>query len=144
MSTLVVVGYEGPCKADAALLKLRRLQREYLLDLEDAPIAIKDRQRKAQLNHLVNLTAGGCDPWRLPGLAHWPDLPAITGALTDVGINDDFLQELAATMNADSTTQFVLEDLIPSLTSTQQFRSANVRCRMFVGGAYEGQMAAKL
>ena len=144
MSTLVVVGYEEPCKADAALLKLRKLQREYLLDLEDAAIAIKDQQRKAKLRHLVNLTAGGCDPWRLPGLAHWPDLPAITGALTDVGINDDFMEELAATMNADSTIQFVLEDLIPSLTSTQQFRSSNVRCRMFVGGAYEGQMAAKL
>ena len=108
MSTLVVVGYEGPCKADAALLKLRRLQREYLLDLEDAPIAIKDRQRKAQLNHLVNLTAGGCDPWRLPGLAHWPDLPAITGALTDVGINDHFMKELAATLIPSSSALFAL------------------------------------
>jgi uncharacterized membrane protein len=49
MSTLVVVGYEEPFKADEVLLKLRKLQREYLLDLKDASVAIKDPTGKGQV-----------------------------------------------------------------------------------------------
>jgi uncharacterized membrane protein len=33
---------------------------------------------------------------------------AISGALTDVGINDNFMKDLAATMTAGSSTLFVL------------------------------------
>ena len=59
MSTLVVVGYDGPFKADEVLLKLRKLQREYLLDLEDAAVAIKDEHGKVKLHQTLNLTAAG-------------------------------------------------------------------------------------
>jgi uncharacterized membrane protein len=59
MSTLVVVGYDEPYKADEILLKLRKLQRDYLLDLEDAAVAIKDQQGKLKLHQTVNLTAEG-------------------------------------------------------------------------------------
>jgi uncharacterized membrane protein len=34
MSTLVVVGYDDPYKAEQVRLKLRKLQSEYLLDLK--------------------------------------------------------------------------------------------------------------
>ena len=57
MSTSVVVGYDDPFQADEVPLKLRKLQREYLLDLEDAAIAIKDQQGKVKLDQTVNLTA---------------------------------------------------------------------------------------
>jgi uncharacterized membrane protein len=121
MSTLVVVGYEDPFKADEVLLKLRKLQREYLLDLEDAAVAIKDEQGKVKLHQTVNLTAAGAlrggfwgsligliflNP--LLGFAVGATTGAITGALTDVGINDDFMKELAATMTPGSSTLFVL------------------------------------
>ena len=43
MSTLVVVGYDEPYQADEVLLKLRKLQRDYLLDLEDAAVAVSRR-----------------------------------------------------------------------------------------------------
>jgi uncharacterized membrane protein len=33
---------------------------------------------------------------------------AVSGALTDVGIDDNFMKELAATMTADTSTLFVL------------------------------------
>jgi uncharacterized membrane protein len=144
MSTLVVVDYEEPFNADEALLKLCKLQREYLLDLEDATVAIKDQQRKVKLHHNVNPTADGCDPWRLLGIGHWPDFPAITGALTDLGIHDDLMKALAATMTPASSTRFALHDLLPSLTSTKQFRSSNVRCRMFGCGAGEGPISARI
>jgi uncharacterized membrane protein len=36
MSTLIVVGYDERFKAEEVRIKLQKLQREYLLDLEDA------------------------------------------------------------------------------------------------------------
>ena len=42
MSNLVVVGYDDPYKAEEVRLKLRKLQSEYLLDLADVVVAIKD------------------------------------------------------------------------------------------------------
>src|ERR1700680_4914603 len=59
MSTLVVVGYDDPYKAEEVRLKLRKLQSEYLLDLEDAVVAIKDEKGKIKLHQAVNLTAAG-------------------------------------------------------------------------------------
>ena len=44
MSTLVVVGYDDPFKAEEVRLKLRKLQSEYLLDLADVVIAVKDEK----------------------------------------------------------------------------------------------------
>ena len=59
MSTLVAVGYNEAFKADEVLLKLRKMQREYLLDLDDAAVAIKDAQGKVKLHQTNNLTAAG-------------------------------------------------------------------------------------
>jgi uncharacterized membrane protein len=58
MSTLVVVNYDDPYKAEEVRLKLRKLQSEYLLDLEDAVIAVKDEKGKVKLR-LVSLTGAG-------------------------------------------------------------------------------------
>jgi uncharacterized membrane protein len=121
MSTLEVVGYNETFTADEVLLKLRKLQREYLLDLEDAAVAIKDAQGKVKLHQISNLTAAGAirggfwgsligliflNP--LLGFAVGATTGAISGALTDVGINNDFMKELAATMTPGSSTLFVL------------------------------------
>ena len=121
MSTLVVVGYDEPYQADEVLLKLRKLQRDYLLDLEDAAVAVKDQQGKVKLHQTVNLTAAGAirggfwgsligliflNP--LLGFAMGATAGAVSGALTDFGINDNFMKELAATMHPGSSTLFVL------------------------------------
>ena len=57
MSALVVVNYHDPYKAEEVRLKLRKLQSEYLLDLEDAVVAVKDENGKVKLHEAVNLTA---------------------------------------------------------------------------------------
>ena len=53
MSTLVVVGYDDPHKAEEVRLKLWKLQSEYLLDLEDAVVAVKDEKGKIKLHQAV-------------------------------------------------------------------------------------------
>src|ERR1700674_1371489 len=113
MSTLVVVGYDDPYKAEEVRLKLRKLQSEHLLDLEDAVVAVKDERGKVKLHQAVNLTAEGalsggfCGS--LTGLIFLNAAAgAASGALTDVGGNDHFMKELSATLSPGSSTLFVL------------------------------------
>ena len=42
MSTLVAIGYNDLYKAEEVRLMLRKMKKEYLLDLEDAVVAVKD------------------------------------------------------------------------------------------------------
>jgi uncharacterized membrane protein len=113
MSTLVVVGYDEPYKAEEVRLKLRKLQSEHLLDLEDAVVAVKDEKGKVKLHQAVNLTADGAVSggfWgSLTGLICLNAATgAASGALTDVGINEHFMKELSATLRPGSSTLFVL------------------------------------
>ena len=121
MSTLIVVGYDERFKAEEVRIKLQKLQREYLLDLEDAVVAFKDEKGRIKLDQAVNMTAKGAVSggfWGalvgliflnpLLGFAMGAAAGAISGALTDVGINDNFMKELAATMAPGSSTLFVL------------------------------------
>ena len=121
MSTLVVIGYDDEFKAEEVRLKLRKLQKDYLIDLEDAVVAVKNDKGKVKLHQAVNLTAAGAigggfwgsligliflNP--LLGAAVGATAGAVSGALTDVGINDKFMKELAAAMNPGSSALFVL------------------------------------
>ena len=121
MSTLVVVGYDDQFKAEEIRLALMKLQQDYLIDLEDAVVAVKDEKGKVRLHQAVNMTAAGAlsggfwgaligmiflNP--LLGMAVGAGAGAVSGALTDVGINDQFMKDLAATMKPGSSTLFVL------------------------------------
>jgi len=56
MSNLLVVGFNDPHKAEEVRLKLLELQGEYLLDLANVVVAVKDESGKIQLHHEGNLT----------------------------------------------------------------------------------------
>lgn len=121
MSDLVVIGYDDIHKAEEVRLKLVKLQREYLIDLEDAVVVVKKPDGKVKLNQALNLTAFGAVEgtfWGtligllflspLFGAAVGASTGAITGALTDVGINDKFMKELGETLKPNSSALFVL------------------------------------
>src|SRR5499425_3348011 len=121
MSTLVVIGYNDLYQAEEVRLKLWKLQKDYLIDLEDAVVATKDQAGKIKLHQAVNLTATGAVSggfWGsligliflnpLLGLAIGAAAGAVSGALTDVGINDKFMKDLAGAMKPGSSTLFVL------------------------------------
>jgi Protein of unknown function (DUF1269) len=57
MSNLVVLGFDGIHTADEVLNKLRSLQKEYLIDLEDACVVERLENGKAFINQAVNLIA---------------------------------------------------------------------------------------
>ena len=121
MSELIVIGYDNPFEAEEVRIKLIKMQQDYLIDLEDAVVAVKKADGKVKLNQAYQLTAAGAigggfwgalvgllflNP--LLGAAVGAGAGAISGALTDVGINDDFMKELAATLQPGSSALFVL------------------------------------
>jgi uncharacterized membrane protein len=115
MSTLVVVGFDEPYKAEEVRLKLEKMQSEYLLDLEDAVVAVKDEKGKVKikLHQAVSQAADGAVSGgfcgSLTGLIFQNAAAgAASGALTNVGINDHFMKELAATLIPGSSALFVL------------------------------------
>ncbi len=121
MADLIVIEYDDIHKAEEVRLKLQKMERDYLVDLEDAVVATKDEKGKVRLNQIHNLTAsravsGGywgaligllfLNP--LLGAAAGATAGAISGALTDVGINNNFMKEIANGFQNRSSALFVL------------------------------------
>jgi uncharacterized membrane protein len=121
MSTLVVIGYDDVFKAQEVRLMLQKMQKDYLIDLEDAVVVTKDEKEKVKLHQMYNLTAAGAVSggfWGsligliflnpILGLAVGATAGAVSGTLTDVGIDDKFMKDLAATLKPNSSVLFVL------------------------------------
>ena len=121
MSTLVVIGYDDKFKAEEVRLMLLKMQKDYLIDLEDAVVAVKDENGKVKIHQMFNLTAAGAASggfWGtligliflnpLLGLAVGATAGAVSGALTDVGIDDKFMKELADNLTNGTSVLFVL------------------------------------
>jgi uncharacterized membrane protein len=59
ISDLVVVAFPTEAKAEELRQKLLAMQKEYLIELGDAVIAVKDENGNIKLNQLINTTAVG-------------------------------------------------------------------------------------
>ena len=121
MADLIVIEYDDIHKAEEVRLKLLKMQGEYLIDLEDAVVAFRDEKGKVRLNQIQNLTASGAVSggfWGtligiiflnpLLGMAAGAGAGAISGALTDVGINNNFMKEIASGFQNGTSALFVL------------------------------------
>ncbi len=121
MSSLVVVAYPSLYKAEEVRLQLLKMQKEYLIDLQDAAIAVKDDKGKVKLHQLYNLTATGAAGggfWGLLigllfmnpllGVAVGAGAGAISGALADVGVNDQFMKSLGEQLQPGNSMLFIL------------------------------------
>lgn len=121
MNSLVVIEYDDPYKAEEIRLKLIRMQKDYLIDLEDAVVVVKDPKGKVKLHQAINLTAHGAMSggfWGaliglmflnpLLGVAVGATAGAVSATLTDVGVNDQFMKDLAKGLPPGSSALFVL------------------------------------
>ena len=117
----MVIDSENELKAEEVRLKLLKMQKEYLIELGDAVIAVKDAQGHIKLNQLINTTKAGAVGgtfWGaligliflmpLAGAALGAASGALAGALTDVGINDKFMKDTAAAIQPGTAALFVL------------------------------------
>jgi len=121
MSTLVVIAYDDMTKAQQMRHELVELEREYLVDLEDAVVVTRDAKGKVKLHQVVSLPALGAMQggfWGtligclffspIFGMTLGAATGAISGALTDVGINDDFMKELGEHLKPNTSALCVL------------------------------------
>ena len=121
MSELIVIGFDDEFKAEELRLNLLKMQKEYLIDLEDAVVAVKKEDGKIKLNQMHDLTTAGATGggfWGLLigtlflspllGAAIGAATGAASGALSDIGIDDEFMKELAATLTPGVSALFVL------------------------------------
>lgn len=121
MSDLVAIVYPSEAKAEEVRQRLFKLQKEYLITMHDAVIAVKTKDGTVKLNQLVNTTATGAASgsfWGLligilflnplVGVAVGAASGALGGALTDFGINDQFMKGLSSGIEPESAVLFVL------------------------------------
>ena len=121
MSDLVEIVFPTEAKAEEVRQKLLAMQKEYLIELGDAVIAVKDAKGRVKLNQLINTTAAGAVSgtfWGtligliflmpLAGAAIGAASGAIGGALTDVGLNDKWMKDAAAAIKPGEAALFLL------------------------------------
>jgi uncharacterized membrane protein len=121
MAELVVISFPSEAKAEEVRQKLFAMQKDYLIELGDAVIAIKDEHGRVKLNQLLNTTTAGAVSgafWGsligliflmpLAGAAIGAASGAIGGALTDIGINDRWMKEVAAAIQPGTAALFLL------------------------------------
>jgi uncharacterized membrane protein len=121
MADLVEIAFPSEQKAEEVRQKLLDMQKEYLIELGDAVIAVKQPNGHVKLNQLFHPTAAGAVSgafWGtligmiflmpLPGAAIGAASGAIGGALSDVGINDGFMKEAAQTLQSGNAALFLL------------------------------------
>lgn len=121
MSDLIAIIYPSESKAEDVRQRLIKLQREYVITLSDAVIAVKTEAGPVKLNQIVNTTMAGAASgsfWGLLigvlflnpliGVALGAASGALGGALTDYGIDDKFMKELSAGLKPGHAALFVL------------------------------------
>ena len=121
MSDLVVIVYPTEARAEEMRQKLIGLQKEYLIEIGDAAIAVMHEDGKVKLNQLLNTTALGAVSgsfWGLLigaiflmpifGAALGAASGALGGALTDYGVDDKFMKDLSGSLQPGNAALFVL------------------------------------
>lgn len=135
MSELVCIAFKDPSTGDRVLNELRAMESEYVLDLEDAVIVVRDQDGKVHLKQCVDVFGGATKHgvalgvlWGglmgllfmnplaglLGSLAGGAGAGAITnaaneyGLLSDYGIPDQFIKDLGSTIKRGSSAIFLL------------------------------------
>jgi uncharacterized membrane protein len=120
MSDLIAIGFKDEFKADEVLIDLRRLERDYLIDLEDAAIVIRNKDGKVRIKQTQELIANGAIEggfWGLLlGMIFFSPIlgilglavGALSGAMQDIGIDDNFIREIGETIEPGSSAIFIL------------------------------------
>ena len=129
MSDLVCLAFKELDTADHFLNELRNMEKEHVLELEDACVVVRDTNGKIHLKQSVNLVALGATRGAsfgmlmgtLVGLLFMNPLAgllaggvfgagsgALQGKMADYGINDEFIKSLGSTIECNSSAIFLL------------------------------------
>lgn len=121
MTDLIVLAFDNDRAAFEVRDKLIELQKQHLVRLADAAVAVRDRNGGLKIKQIVDLTAqgalGGAFWGLLAGILFWMPslgmaigtvLGAISGALADYGVNDEFIYDVSRTIEPGQSALFLL------------------------------------
>lgn len=121
MSDLLVIAFDDEATGFDLRTELVKMQKEYLIQLEDAVVVTRPSADDIQLHQSVNLTAAGAvgggfwgtlvgliflNP--LIGAAVGAASGAIAGRFSDIGINDQFMRDLGRSIPPGGSGVFIL------------------------------------
>jgi uncharacterized membrane protein len=92
LSDLVAIAFPTEAKAEEFRQKLVAMQKDDLIDLGDAVIAVKDSNGHIKLNRMINATAAG----------------AVSGTFWGALIDDRWMKKTAATVQPGTAALFAL------------------------------------
>jgi len=121
MSTLAVIAYPDQNTAAEAAAALQRMQKEFLIELEDVAWVTKAQDGKMKLHQGASLTGAGAAGgafWGflfgliflvpLFGMALGAATGALAGKLADYGIDDNWIKEVAGSIPPGGSALFVM------------------------------------
>jgi len=121
MSKLIAVVFQDHTTAFEMRTDLVRMEQDHLLSIDDAVVVTRNAEGKAKLHQAMNLTAIGAlnGGWwgTLIGLLFLNPLlgavigagtGAMSGALTDIGIEDQFMKKVGGDLKENHAAVFVL------------------------------------
>jgi uncharacterized membrane protein len=122
MATLTVWKFDSPRGAEDALVLLERMQKEELVQINDAAYVTwpegKKKPKTEQLHKLTSAGALGGSFWGLLfgllffvpllGMAVGAAMGALSGSMADVGIDDDFIRQVRANVTPGTSALFVM------------------------------------
>jgi len=121
MTDLIVLAFPNDTAAFEVRDKLISIQKERLITLADAAVALRDKEGKLRIKQVVDLAAagalGGAFWGLLAGILFWMPFMgmalgtltgAISGSLSDHGVSDDFIREVAQSIEPGQSALFLL------------------------------------
>ncbi|MFD1745517.1 DUF1269 domain-containing protein [Rhizobium helianthi] len=129
MIELIVVSFKSIHDADRVLVQLNEMQKEYLVDLADAVVVLRQPDGKLNLKQSIKLAGAGAASGGISG-AFWGSLVgllflnplaglalggiigagtgALAGKLVDYGIDDRFIRSIGEKLTPGSSALFLL------------------------------------
>ncbi len=141
MSNLVVLAFDTETGAEAMRDDLIQLQKEHIITLEDAAVAIKTQDGKVKTKQVTSLTGagalGGAFWGLLFGLIFFVPIfgmvvgaaaGALMGKYSDVGVDDKFIKEVGNTIQPGNSALFLLvRDAVPDKIEEAMKKYKNVK-----------------
>jgi uncharacterized membrane protein len=141
MSNLVVLAFDTENGAEQMRDDLMRLQKEHLIGLDDAAVAVRNKEGKVKVKQVTSLAGagalGGAFWGLLIGLIFFVPVfgivigaaaGALAGKYADVGVDDKFIKEVGNSIQPGNSALFLLvHDATPDKVMDELKKYKNIK-----------------
>jgi uncharacterized membrane protein len=141
MSSLVVLAFDNETGAEQMRDDLLQMQKEHLIGLEDAAVAVRDKEGKVRIKQVTSLAGmwalGGAFWGLLLGLIFFVPVfgllvgaaaGALAGKYQDIGVDDKFIKEVGDTLQPGTSALFLLvKEVVPDKVEEALKKYKNVK-----------------